>query len=162
MKRFLFVMAMVFTVGAVQAASTPYLPEQDARFGSVEDLKVLRVQYDVSKNGGTIGDHSLGKSLPKNAVIVWNYLYIDTAFTGTNATLAFYCEDANNLKTATDFSTFSAGTFQGGAVTGASAGAFVGASAANISSPCVVQAKVATAAESTGKATMWIHYIVHD
>lgn len=78
-----------------------------------------QVKYDVSVTGGTSGTtYTLGMSLPAKAYIKGTWYHISTAFTasGGDSKLAFQCEDAGNLLTATAMSGFSADTLHDGAV----------------------------------------------
>lgn len=156
MKKTILILLSLVSVAAV--AATPYIPEVDARFSALEKKQEVRVTYDVALKGGTVAAHGLGQFLPAKSVIVRDYLYIDTAFTdGGAGTVAFSCEDANNLKTATDLTAVSAGQFVEGAATGGSA-AFV----SGIGSACEITATVAGSTQSTGKATLWLEYIKID
>lgn len=120
--------------------------------------RVARVTYDVAVHGGGLGDHGLGVYLPAKAVIIRSYFRITTQFSDSGSgTVALSCEDANNIKTATDITGNAAGTFVEGQSTGA-ASTFVG----GIAAKCEITATVAGAAQDTGKLTAWVHYVVHD
>lgn len=120
--------------------------------------RVARAVYDVSVHGGTIAAHPLGVFLPKKSIITRSYFYTDTQFTdGGAGTVALSCEDANNIKTATDITGNAAGSFVEGASTGA-ASAFVG----SIAEGCEITATVAGAAQSTGKLTLFVEYVNQD
>jgi hypothetical protein len=159
------------------ATQSPYMPEEDVRFSAVEtratalealpsnkspdvvgigNLRIARFTYDVATNLGTIAAHGLGVSLPAKAIIIRSFFQIDTQFVdGGAGTVALSCEDANNIKTATDITGSSVGAFVEGASTGA-ASAFVGSIAAS----CEITATVAGAAQTAGKLTGWVMYVV--
>jgi hypothetical protein len=75
------------------------------------DLKTAVAEYDFSVDGGAIstitlrpGD-SLGNVIPTGSVIVDGYLEVDTQVTAAaGGTIAVQCEGANDLVTATIFS----------------------------------------------------------
>lgn len=122
--------------------------------------KNVRFIYDVSKHGGSVAAHSLDASLPANAVITRSYFKIITAFTSGasgGGTVALSCEDANNIKTATDITGSSANAFVEGASTGASS-AFV----RGIASPCRITATVAGTAQTAGKLVGWLDYVLEE
>lgn len=120
--------------------------------------KVARFVYDVSTDGGSVAAHSLGVILPARAVIVRSYFKIITQFSDSGTgTVAIHCEDANNIKTATDITGSSANAFVEGQSTGA-ASAFV----RGIAADCNITATVAGATQSTGKLVGWVHYVLED
>jgi hypothetical protein len=120
--------------------------------------KTVKFTYSVATNGGGIGAHLLQAKLPAKAVITRSYLRIDTQFVdGGTGTVALSCEDANNIKTATDITGSSAGAFIEGQSTGA-ASAF----SSSIAAECQVTATVAGAAQTDGKLTGWVEYVVHE
>ncbi len=115
-----------------------------------------RVVYDTAVDGGGIGAHLLGVSLPAKALITRSYLYVVTQFVDSGSgTVAVSCEDANNIKTATDITGTAAAGLIEGQSTGA-ASAFVG----SIAATCEVTATVATASQTSGKALIFIEYEV--
>lgn len=126
---------------------------------------IVRVVYDtavVDSDGSTsttLGVHGLGKSLPAAALITRSYLYIKNAFTSTGAagssTVQFFCEDENNIKTATDLTTSSADTLVEGQSTGATS-----AMVKSVAAACEIKAKVAGAALTAGKAIVFVEYNV--
>lgn len=151
-----------FTVGSptgTWAITAGSVVESDVTAQNAEGLhikRIARVTYDVAADGGTIAAHALGVSLPANAVITRSWLYIVTQFADAGSgTVALSCEDANNIKTATDITGSAAGAFIEGQSTGA-ASAFVG----SIAAACEVTATVAGAAQSAGKLIAFIEYVV--
>ncbi len=120
--------------------------------------KIARFTYDVSANGGSVAPHTLGASLPAGAVIIRSYFKIITQFVDSGSgTVALSCEDANNIKTATDITGSSADAFVEGASTGA-ASAFV----RGIAAACNITATVAGVAQTSGKLIGWVHYVVEN
>lgn len=167
------------SMALAEVRGSPFAPHVDQRFDEVEDavdalealpsntsytaegisnLRVARFNYSVATDGGTIASRGLGVTLPAKAVIVRSYLRIDTQFVdGGSGTVALSCEDANNIKTATDITGSSAGAFIEGQSTGASS-AFI----SSIGAACEITATVAGAAQTDGKLTGWVEYVVHD
>lgn len=144
------------------AASTPFPPWLQKFFdmapvqNGIGVQRTARAVYDVAVHGGSVGDHGLGVFLPAKAVITRSYLRIDTSFTDVgSATVALSCEDANNIKTATDFTGLS------GLVEGESTGA-ASAFKQSIANKCEITATVAGGLQSTGKATVWVDYVAHN
>lgn len=144
--------------------ATPYTSKVESRFQALENvdkdgnpaLRVARFTYDTAVNGGTIGARGLGVFLPANAMIVRSYLYVVTQFVdGGSGTVALSCEDANNIKTATDITGSAAGAFIEGQSTGA-ASAFV----ASIAARCEINATVAGADQTAGKLIGFVEYVV--
>ena len=159
---------------------TPYEPKVDQRFDTLEtemdtaesDIDALEVRataseiqvtkkftYDtVAGASGAIGTYSTGVTLPAKAVIIRSYLRIITQFTDAGSgTVALHCEDANNIKTATDITGSTAGAFVEGASTGA-ASAFV----SSIGAACTITATVAGADQTAGKFEGWVTYVLHE
>lgn len=121
-------------------------------------LRVAKVVYDVAADTGTIGAKPLGVFLPAKALIKQAWFYVDTQFVdGGTGTVALHCEDANNIYTATDITGQAVGTVTSGAATGVAA-AMVKAIAAQ----CEITATVAGAAQTAGKLTLFVEYVVHN
>lgn len=117
-----------------------------------------RFIYDVSTDGGSVAAHSLGVYLPGSAVLLRSYLQILTPFTSGasgGGTVALSCEDANNIKTATDLTGSAASAFIEGQSTGTAA-TFV----RSIAAPCEITATVASTAQTAGKLVGWIDYVI--
>jgi hypothetical protein len=124
----------------------------------ISNVRVARVTYDVATDLGTIGAHLLGVTLPAKSIITRSFFYTDTQFVdGGAGTVALSCEDANNIKTATDITGNAVGVIVEGESTGA-ASAFK----ASIAADCEVTATVAGAAQTAGKLTAYIYYVVTD
>jgi hypothetical protein len=144
------------TPSFAELKGTPFMPEVDRRFDAVEAVKTVRVVYDVSKQGGAIGAISLPAALPAHAIIIRSWFEIKVQFVDAGAgTVALSCEDANNIKTATDITGSAVGALVEGASTGA-ASAFT----TSIAAPCVITATVAGAAQTAGALTLWVSYVV--
>lgn len=170
MKYILSLLALVLVSVQTYAVPAPTFPqterrlkelgltiEQQGKEGKIVE-RVARVIYDVATDLGTAGAHTLGVKLPANTLITRSYLYIVTQFVDAGAgTVALHCEDANNIKTATDIT----GTAAGGLIEGASTGSaatMVGA----ITAECEVTATVATADQTAGKLVAYIHYVTFE
>lgn len=120
--------------------------------------KTARFIYDVATDGGATGAHALGVYLPAKAVITRSYFKIITQFSDSGSgTVALSCEDANNIKTATDITGSSANAFIEGASTGA-ASEFVRGIAAN----CNITATVAGVTQDAGKLVGWVTYVLEN
>lgn len=138
--------------------------EADLGSQAAEGLHPARIalfEYDCATDTCTVGAHALGVSLPAKAVIIRSYFKVITQFTDSGTcTIALSCEDANNIKTATDISGSSANAFVEGQSTGASS-AFVRA----IGAACEITATVADGGScvvSAGKLRGWVHYVLED
>jgi hypothetical protein len=168
MKKLLAILAL--TLLTITAAAESPLPPwvSDLMGNSLPDgtqskqgtfvAKTVRFIYDVATNGGSVAPHTLPVILPPNAVITRSYFKIVTAFTSGasgGGTVAISCEDANNIKTATDLSSQSANAFVEGESTGA-ASAFKRA----IAAPCSITATVASTAQTAGKLVGWLDYVI--
>jgi hypothetical protein len=121
-------------------------------------LRVAKVVYDVAADGGTIGARGLGVFLPAKALIKQAWFYVDTQFVDAGTgTVALSCEDANNIYTATDITGQAVGTVTSGAATGVAANMVKA-----IAAQCEITATVAGAAQTAGKLTLWVEYVVHN
>ena len=123
--------------------------------------RLARASFSFADGDLDVGAHGLGVSLPAKAIITRSYIRVGTqlADKGT-CTLAISCEDANNIKTATDITGSSGGAFIEGESTGA-ASAFK----ASIAATCEITATVAdggSCVPSAGTGTVFVEYAVHD
>lgn len=182
MKFLTLALSLIFTAGlAFAAPSTPYkapfktdvasqlkshqtaitalqaLPSNKAPgVDGIGNIRFARVTYDVAVNGGTIGAHALAVGLPAKAIVIRSWFYINTQFVDAGSgTVALSCEDANNLKTATDITGSAVGALVEGQSTGA-ASAFV----SSIAADCTITATVAGADQTAGSLTLWVMYVV--
>lgn len=122
----------------------------------VKAQRVARAEYDVLLQGGTIGPHGLGVSLPAGAIVTRSYLQIGTQFVDAGAgSVALQCEDANNILTATDITALTATTLRDGQSTGSLATMVQG-----IAANCELTAVVAGSAQTAGKLVVFVEYVV--
>ncbi len=123
--------------------------------------RTARATLNCAASGCSVGAHLLGVSLPAKALITRSYIYVKTQFTDTGTcTVAVSCEDANNIKTATDITGTAAAGFIEGQSTGA-ASAFV----AGIASTCEITATIAdggSCVPANGYANIFVEYQVID
>lgn len=154
--------ATISSDGVVAIASSAVTGAKIAEPTTVEEglfgAKVARFVYDTAGGAGAIGAHTLGVTLPARAVIVRSYFKVITQFTDSGSgTVAISCEDANNIKTATDITGSAANAFVEGQSTGA-----ISAAVRDIAAACVVTATVATATQDAGKLVGWVHYVLEN
>lgn len=172
-KGFLFgllAVTAVFSIAAIRGA--PFMPEVDQRFDTLERLtspqdyavdgllakRVARATYEVAVDGGGVGTHAMGVTLPAKAIITRSFMQFGAAFSDNGSgTVAIHCEDANNILSAADLTVHPTAGLLDGVSTGASA-----AMRTNIAADCPIIATVATTAQLTGKITAWIEYVVAD
>ncbi len=148
--------AGVSTVGAGKITEAMLLAQTS---DGLNARRIARATYNCAASGCTVGAHTLGVTIPAKALITRSYIYVDTqlADTGT-CTHAISCEDANNIKTATDLTGSAAGAFIEGASTGTAA-TMVGSIAAD----CLITFTVAdggACVPATGKGTVFVEYVV--
>ncbi len=172
-------LAVVLLSGAVVTyappshAAAPFAPAVDKRFRALEKglgidnapasdgvgaKAIARATYDVAVSGygSSTSDHGLGVYLPAKAIITRSYLQVVTQLADSGAgTLAVFCEDANNIKTATDLTGSASGALIEGASTGA-ASAFVG----SIAAQCEIKARPAGVDLSAGKLIVFVEYVI--
>jgi hypothetical protein len=162
----------------------PYLPEEDARFDSIETLMDASIEgnytrysakaiYDVAVDGGSSVVHDLGVTIPAGAVITGLYVYINTAFTDSGTgSLRLSCSGSGDLIDWNDFTRFSASAVlaSGGAKQSSGGGAVMQQSAQSqagynsLASACSVKAEVRSDSGyvplTAGKATFVIDYFL--
>ena len=118
--------------------------------------RVARAVWDYAVDGGTVAAHATGVILPANALIIRSYIYVVTQIVDAGSgTMAISCEDANNIKTATDLTGSAAGAFIEGAQTGA-----ISAATGAIAAACDITFTIATAAATAGKLIVFVEYVV--
>jgi hypothetical protein len=83
-------------VVGVLRGGQPTVPDATVAYG----LKVARAKYAFATEGGAQGAINLGVTIPSGAVILFGYLDVQTAPTGTGATIAISVEAANDIVTA--------------------------------------------------------------
>lgn len=141
-----------------QKSYSPHKQKATQTLLNIENLKLLKVTYDVDVDGGGVGAHALNAYLPANALIIQDWFYIDEQFVdGGSGTVALSCEDANNIYSAADIT----GNAVGAVVSGVSTGTAANMKAA-IAARCQITATVAGAAQTAGTLTLWILYTIHN
>ncbi len=119
--------------------------------------RIAKAVYDCSVDCA-IGAHTLGVTLPAKAIITRSFIQVNTQFADTGTcTIAISCEDANNIKTATDFGGVAASIVEGESTGAASA------FKADIASACLITATTVDSSScvvSTGKMTIFVEYVV--
>jgi hypothetical protein len=136
------------------------------------NLPLVLSQVRTSQNKQPQAKHSTERKLP-DSFMMWRLTaeqlqHTDLEFLSQrvrlllgrilkSGTVALSCEDANNIKTATDITGSSANAFVEGASTGA-ASAFV----RGIGAACEITATVATATQDAGKLVGWVEYVVEN
>lgn len=178
MKAFLVLLSLVFATTvfaqttALDKLFTPFKTQVMKKLYRAEDIsvtadyrvqeghfqqRIAKVTYDVGTDGGTIAARGLGVFLPANSIIRQVFFRTDVQFVDAGSgTVALSCEDANNIFTATDITGNAVGTLVAGASTGA-----VGAMVQSIAAQCEITATVAGAAQTAGRLTLWVEYVVH-
>jgi hypothetical protein len=150
----------LLAVGA-QAATIPFSPELEDALNVASVKKTAHAVFNTAQTGygsstTDSGVHGLGVYLPASALILRSYIYVETQMVDNGSgTVAYHCEDANNVKTATDMTGSAAGAFIEGASTGA-----VSAAVASIANRCEIKATVAGADLSAGKHHVFVDYVV--
>jgi hypothetical protein len=118
--------------------------------------RIARATWDFAVDGGTVAAHATTVTLPAKALITRSWIYVVTQIVDAGSgTMAISCEDANNIKTATDLT----GTAAGGFIEGASTGA-ISAAVGSINAACAITFTIATAAATAGKLTVFVEYVV--
>lgn len=137
-------------------------PSVKLGFQMMKKVHVLKAVYDFTKNGGGTGSsHVLRDAngggyavLPKHAIIKDCLIQgVTTPTSGGSATIAIGATTANDLKTATSYSSFASGLLVACVPTG---------SAANMiqvgGGPVWLTATIGTAALTAGKINVFIEY----
>jgi len=168
----LFIAAVLMSLLAYTAQQgAPYQPEVDSRFNTVEELvseanndedgiktlHLARATLDCG-SGCAVGGHSLDVSLPAKSLIKHVYgLAVTQGVSVSGGTVALFCEDANNLISARNMTSYASGSAFFGAPLGTS-GTVVG----NIAAECEITAQVASSDYSAGKFNFFVEYLQHD
>lgn len=179
MKALLVLMSLMFATTVMgqspttlDKAFTPFKTQVQKKLYKLEDVsatseyatkeghfqvRVAKVIYDTATDGGTIATRGLGVFLPAKALIKQAWFYIDQQFVDAGSgTVALFCEDANNIFSAADITGSAVGTITSGVQTGTAANM-----SKAIASPCEISAVVAGSAQTAGKLTLWVEYVVH-
>lgn len=179
MNKLFILIGLISSLNAV-AASLPFGPSEEAAILALQSKQLpssakglVRAVWDPSGNsdagssttGASAGVHGLGVFLPAGALITDSYGYVVTPAvkSAPQATVAFQCEDANNILSAADISNLVAGDLFSGSARGMSsvaAGKVNSGAVAQIANGCEVSAKVATNAWSAGKVIMFVEYVL--
>jgi hypothetical protein len=153
--------AAVTPSGAVAISDAGVVSMSESTSDGLYGLKVAKATFDFADGDLAVGAHGLGVSLPAKAIIIRSWIRIDTQLVDTGTcTVAISCEDANNIKTATDITGSAAGAMIEGESTGA-ASAFK----SSIAAACEITATVAdggSCVPSAGKGSVFVMYVVHN
>jgi hypothetical protein len=148
--------AGVVTIGAAKITEAKML---GIAADGLHTKRIARATLNCAASGCSVGAHTLGVTLPAKSLITRSYINVVTQLTDTGTcTVAIHCEDANNIKTATDITGTAANGWIEGESTGA-ASAFKG----SIAAACLITATVAdggSCAPLTGKAIVFVEYDV--
>lgn len=168
----ILVLGLLLSTSLSFAASTPFIPEVERRFQTLEALpanqsytadgisnvRIARATYGVTEHGGSIAPHTLGVSLPAKALIRQVWFQITEQFVDAGSgTVALSCEDAGNLYVAADVTGMAIGTTTPGVATGVASTMVDGIGAA-----CELTATVAGAAQTAGIMNIFVEYVIHD
>ncbi len=172
MKKFVYggLIAAVFAtlLGAVLAyGESPYPPWVkklvasdlgDAKLVNGHYLeKVAVINFDPAAIAALrdVGAHPMGVYLPAGAMVTQSWFSVQTQFVDSGSgTLAWHCEDANNLYTATDVTGITTAT-----TTGASTGA-ASTMVKAIAARCQITATVGGVALTDGKMRFYVRYLL--
>jgi hypothetical protein len=125
------------------------------------NLQIAKASFSFADGDLAVGAHGLGVSLPAKAVIIRSWLHITTQFVDSGTcTYAISCEDANNIKTATDIS----GTAADGLIEGESTGA-ASAFKKSIAATCEITGTMAdggSCVPSAGAGQVFVEYVVQN
>lgn len=152
MRKYLLLL-LALLVPFVAFSASPIQPEVAARLDQLP--YVVKVTYDVAANSNgsstvNSGAHGLGAYLPAGALITRSWMRIQTAFTDdSNGTVAFSCEDANNILTAEDMTNDALGYKAGSVTSGV------------IANQCEITATVANDDQDTGKLVLYVEYFLN-
>lgn len=122
--------------------------------------RVARAVWDPSGDATmrTVAAHTLGVTIPANAVIrqVWFYTKTSLVSVSNNGTIAFSCNSANDLFSAADIDSSSGVAGQIGA------GVEVGTAATmlKVTTACNITATVAVNAFTAGKIDLFVEYVL--
>lgn len=153
--------AEVTPSGAATISNAGVVSMSDTSSDGNYALKVAKASYSFDDGDLAVGAHGLGVSLPAKAVIIrsWIHVTLQQVDTGT-CTMAFSCEDANNIKTATDLSGSAADALVEGESTGA-ASAFK----KSIAATCEITLTVAdggSCVPSAGSGQVFVEYVTQN
>lgn len=165
MKTLIALVLLLVSIPASALVREGQLPDYTSDGRNVK--RVARVTYDIGNSsvlGSSVVDsgvHNTGVTLPKNAIITDSYLYVKTQLQSSTsgATIAFKCEDANNLFTAADITGSSAGAILSGTNYGADSSGAANMTA-GIADECRIKATIATDNLKAGKVILFVEYVI--
>jgi len=121
-------------------------------------MRVAKANLDCGVSSCVAGTVSMVTTLPANAVIFQTFWRTETQFVdGGAGTVAFHCEDADNLFAAADITGNADGSFVAGVQLGTIA-TMTGAIAAQ----CIITATIAVAEQTAGVLSLYVLYMLHD
>ncbi len=157
----------------------PYIPEIDARFDSLEQGQtfkqgiypqgsadgpwvkhLVKATYDFTKQGGAVGNHSLGVSIPAKSIETRTLIYsVTQPTTSASGTLAFYCVAPTipELKASLLGSSYPAANAS--VIDGLQDG--TAAKMSVVTTACTVGASIGTGALTAGKVVIWVEFLTH-
>jgi len=145
--------ALTLAAGSVEE-SMVVVPTADGK----NVMRVVRANLDCGVSSCVAGTVSMVETLPANAVIYQSWWFTETQFVdGGSGTVAFHCEDANNIFTAADITGNADGSIVAGNATGV-----IATMTAGIAAGCTITATIAVAEQTAGVLTLWVMYTVHD
>lgn len=174
MKILAFVFGFLLVGLLAQSAPAPFLPEIEARFLELETaiadlaggsggsgapslddgpqgIGFVLVTYAVAEHGGTIGVHTLGETLPANAVIMRaNYTMTEQFADSGSGEVVARCAGATIFE-AEDLTVWNTGAYKQGY---AKDGQWSPAGAAE----CEVEVEVTGADQEAGVIKIWLEY----
>lgn len=127
----------------------------DLALDGIQPLMLARATYDFSTMGGSSVSTgiSLGQTIPSGAILIRSWIDIVTAPTSLgSATIAIQAQNANDVKTATQSSSYS------GRIEGAQTGAASAFTKLTAAGPLLV--KIGTADLTAGKFTVFVEYVM--
>ena len=119
-------------------------------------IRMARAVLDCATSSCVVGTVSMVTTLPANAVIYQSYWFTKTQFVDAGSgTVAFHCEDANNIFTAADITGNADNSIIAGNATGV-----IATMTAGIAAQCTVTATIATIEQTAGFLVLYIFYVV--
>lgn len=129
-----------------------------------------KIVYDFSVDGGAVGAHASGVTLPQGILVSNILVYVNTPFTGgAGFSVGLGCSSTNDLFAYHDLSSIAADQYYAATLTATSFGS--GVSVLNFNAPaatsnngkstaadCTLTTNVATGAVTAGKFTAFVEY----
>lgn len=128
-----------------------------ANFGLDPEQKLAIAEYNFAKDGGAVGDITLrGNPLPKGALIVNAFIFVETAVTsGGSATIALKTEGTDDILAATAKTSFTLSASVQGVPDLATVADYKLMTASRN-----VTMSIAVAALTAGKFRVFMHYVM--